>query len=269
MIQPHIIAVDLDGTLLTKRKQITERTKATLKKARENGHHVVISTGRSYRGSKNIYEELDLDTPIINYNGSYVHHPMDIHFQVEHTPIQFEIAMQIIENAYKNGITNIFAEVLQDVYAHKLKEPFHKIFFLENGRLIEGDILENLRENPTCLLISTEEDSTDNLRKYLEENHKDIIEFKSWGAPFHIIEMNKLGITKAHGLKKIAEYYQIPKERIIAFGDEDNDLEMIKYAGHGVAMGNGIPELKEAANVVTLTNEEDGVAVYLDKILQL
>jgi hydroxymethylpyrimidine pyrophosphatase-like HAD family hydrolase len=70
-------------------------------------------------------------------------------------------------------------------------------------------------------------------------------------------------------LKKAADYYGITKERIIAFGDEDNDLEMLEYAGHGIAMGNGIEQVKNIANEVTLSNEEDGVAVYLADFLNL
>jgi hypothetical protein len=76
-------------------------------------------------------------------------------------------------------------------------------------------------------------------------------------------------MNKAIGLKKIADSYSIPAERIIAFGDEDNDLEMLKYAGQGVAMGNAIAELKKVANRETKTNEEDGIAIYLKDALSL
>ncbi|HLT56180.1 MAG TPA: HAD hydrolase family protein, partial [Bacillota bacterium] len=74
---------------------------------------------------------------------------------------------------------------------------------------------------------------------------------------------------KAVGLKKVAQHYNIPKERIIAFGDEDNDMEMIDFAGVGVAMGNAIEPLKNIANHVTKTNEEDGIAEFLEEYLQL
>ncbi|MCV4732003.1 HAD hydrolase family protein, partial [Escherichia coli] len=76
-------------------------------------------------------------------------------------------------------------------------------------------------------------------------------------------------IHKAFGLQRVAEYYQIPQERVIAFGDEDNDLEMIEWAGYGIAMGNAIEPLKQVANDVTKTNEEDGIGVYLKALLKL
>lgn len=84
-----------------------------------------------------------------------------------------------------------------------------------------------------------------------------------------MIEIVKLGINKAIGLQKVSDYYQIPQRNIIAFGDEDNDFEMIEYAGKGVAMGNAIEELKTLAKDVTLSNEEDGIAVYLNEVLNL
>src|SRR5699024_1999493 len=92
---------------------------------------------------------------------------------------------------------------------------------------------------------------------------------RNWGAPWNIVEIVKKGINKAVGLHKLAHYYHIPQEQIIAFGDGDNDLEMIDYAGVGVAMENGIDELKHIANYVTNTNEASGVAGFLEEYLQL
>lgn len=76
-----------------------------------------------------------------------------------------------------------------------------------------------------------------------------MIDQRVWAAPWNIIEVIRSGLNKAVGLQKISAYYNIPKERIIAFGDEDNDLEMIEYAGHGIAMGNAISELKTSPSM--------------------
>ena len=101
------------------------------------------------------------------------------------------------------------------------------------------------------------------LTNTLNDLHADYIDHRNWGAPFHIIEVMNKEMNKGIALKRVADYYQIPKERIIAFGDESNDLEMIDYAGIGVAMGNAIDELKSVANYVTDTNENNGVANFL------
>ena len=82
------------------------------------------------------------------------------------------------------------------------------------------------------------------IRDHLQAVHAEVIEHRRWGAPLHIIEIVRRGLNKAVGIAHVAKDLGIPRERIIAFGDEDNDLEMIDYAGIGVAMGNGIPTLK-------------------------
>ena len=84
-----------------------------------------------------------------------------------------------------------------------------------------------------------------------------------------MIEIVKSGLNKAVGIQKVANYLNIPKDRIVAFGDEDNDLEMIDYAGTGVAMGNAISPLKTIANAITLSNEEDGIAIFLEEKFNL
>ena len=102
------------------------------------------------------------------------------------------------------------------------------------------------------------------LVSHLAEVHAEVVNQRSWTAPFHVIEIVKNGLNKAVGIQKVANYLNIPKDRIIAFGDEDNDLEMIDYAGTGVAMGNAISPLKTIANAITLSNEEDGIAIFLE-----
>ena len=98
------------------------------------------------------------------------------------------------------------------------------------------------------MLIHSKEAQVKKIRNHLSEVHAEVIEHRSWGDPFPVIEIVKSGLNKAVGLKYVSDYYGIPQERIIAFGDEDNDLEMLEYAGHGVAMGNGIDEVKNMAN---------------------
>lgn len=82
MKKQHLIALDLDGTLLTDNKIISARTKKTIEKAKEQGHIVVISTGRPFRASHAYYKELNLNTPIVNFNGAYVHHPLDVNWEL-------------------------------------------------------------------------------------------------------------------------------------------------------------------------------------------
>lgn len=269
MANRHLIALDLDGTLLTDEKTISLKTKDTLKKAREEGHIVMIATGRPFRSSEMYYKELELNTPIVNFNGAFMHHPTDHTWGTFHCPMDIKVAKDIIEACRSFHFYNIVAEVMDDVYFHYHDEKLLDIFSLGNPKITTGDLSDFLNDSPTSLLIHTDEEELKKIRQHLTDVHAEVIEHRSWAAPFHVIEIIKSGLNKAIGLKKAAEFYQIPRERIIAFGDEDNDLEMLEFAGLGIAMGNATEEVKEIANATTRTNMEDGVAVYLENALHL
>ncbi|MGM0921871.1 MAG: Cof-type HAD-IIB family hydrolase [Bacillota bacterium] len=267
--KPYLIALDLDGTLLKDDKTISPYSKEIIKKAKEAGHIVCISTGRPYRASSMYYEELELDTPIVNFNGAFVHHPKDDQWGSFHTTLSLEVVKQIVEVCEKHNVNNILAEVMDHVYFHYHDEKLLDIFTMNTSDITVGDLRKNLGDDVTSILIHASEEEVDNIRSYLSDVHAELVDHRRWAAPWHVIEIIKHGMNKAVGLKKIADSYNIPAERIIAFGDEDNDLEMLKYAGQGVAMGNAIPELKKVADRETKTNEEDGIAIYLKDALSL
>lgn len=261
---PYLIAVDLDGTLLTDaEKKITPRTRAALQKVMELGHKVVIATGRPYRASKQYYQELKLNTPIVNFNGAFIHNPSDSKWGLFHFPLDQGTAKRIIEASLQFNVQNIMVEVIDDVYLHKRDEAIIGTFF--DPTTTVQLLPEQLHTDPTSVLIHPYDEQVEDLRNMLEREHAEVVEHRKWGAPWNVIEVIRKGLSKALGLERICSTYQIPAERVIAFGDEDNDLEMIEFAGTGVAMGNAIPELKEVANEITLSNEEEGIAHFLEK----
>lgn len=263
----YLIALDLDGTLLKDDKTISEKTKKVLQQVKAEGHIIMIATGRPYRSSEQYYKELGLTSPIVNFNGASVHHPLDNDWGVHHEPLSLDTVQTIVESCFQYNFYNIIAEVLDHIYIHYHDQKLLDIFRLGNPRITEGDLRKFLDDNPTSLLIYADDEEVKRISQFLEDEHSDMVEHRNWGYPFPVIEINKKGINKAVGIQKVAEYYNIPRERIIAFGDEDNDLEMLQYAKYGVAMGNAIDAAKEVARDVTLTNEEDGIAVYLEKTL--
>jgi Cof subfamily protein (haloacid dehalogenase superfamily) len=269
MAKQHLIALDLDGTLLTDDKTISPRTKQVITKVREQGHIVSISTGRPYRASIQYYQELNLNTAIVNFNGAFVHHPHDKSFGTYHSPLDLKTAKTVIETCEAFNVSNIMVEVIDDFYLRTFDEVFVETFLAGQNPVEHGNLLHILKEDPTCVLIHPQDHHVKQLRELLIDAHAEVIDQRVWGAPWNVIEIVKAGMNKAVGLKKVADFYNIPPERIIAFGDEDNDLEMIEYAGHGIAMGNAIDELKTLANSVTRTNEEDGIALYLEEVLNL
>ncbi|MGV3488053.1 MAG: HAD-IIB family hydrolase, partial [Tuberibacillus sp.] len=119
-MEPYLIALDLDGTLLMSDKKIGARTKEVIEKVREAGHLVMFATGRPYRASKEYYFELGLDTPIVNFNGAYIHHPLDAEWGVFHHPIPLETINQIIDTCLEFNLQNIIVEVMDNIY---IKNP--------------------------------------------------------------------------------------------------------------------------------------------------
>jgi 5-amino-6-(5-phospho-D-ribitylamino)uracil phosphatase len=268
-MKPHLIVLDLDGTLLTDQQQISAKTKKTLLQAKEQGHQVMIATGRPYRASTIYYQELGLTTPIVNFNGAYVHHPKNVSWQHMHTPIDLSVVHDVVDSINSYEYENIIAEVKDEVYVHTEDDRILNIFNMGNPKITLGDLYTHLLENPTSLLIQANEANSVIIRDHLQAVHAEVIEHRRWGAPLHIIEIVRRGLNKAVGIAHVAKDLGIPRERIIAFGDEDNDLEMIEYAGLGVAMGNGISSLKNIANEITTTNNDDGIAKILIERLKL
>lgn len=269
----HLIALDLDGTLLTDQKNISDHSLRVIKEAENDGHIVVIATGRSNHSSIHYYHELELNTPIVNFNGALTFHPRNPKWGKYHYPLPEETTMAVIDACYEIGVYNILVEDLTktflDQYDQEIINIFETVPDMSQQGVVVGKLNKELLQDATAILIMPAEDQVDALTNYLAKNHGDVIEFRNWGAPWNIFEVTKKGVHKAFGLKKIADYFQIPQERIIAFGDEDNDCEMIEYAGVGVAMQNAIPKLKNLANYITDTNENDGVATFLTEYLNI
>ncbi|MBU5595227.1 Cof-type HAD-IIB family hydrolase [Amphibacillus sp. MSJ-3] len=267
----HLIALDLDGTLLTDEKTITNKSKQVLQKAREAGHIVVIATGRPHRASLDYYEELNLNTPMINFNGAYLHHPSDSKWEVLHSPLPIRTAKAIIQTCYDLNVRNLMAEVIGDIYIDQYDKELLDIFHIdrEENPIRVGSLKNQLNDDPTSLIIYPEEEQVEQLRQNLTRDHAAVIEHRNWGAPWNMIEIVRKGMNKGVALDRLATYFQIDSEHVMAFGDEDNDLEMIEYAGVGVAMGNAITPLKEVAKYETRTNQADGVAVFIEDYLQL
>ena len=118
-MKQHLIVLDLDGTLLTDTQTISPYTKDILTKAKEAGHKVMIATGRPFRASQVYYNELTLTTPIVNFNGAFIHHPRNKSWGEMHSPIAMSVVHDVVDSVNKFQYENLIAEVIDDVYMHK------------------------------------------------------------------------------------------------------------------------------------------------------
>lgn len=267
LLNKKLIAIDLDGTTLNQDSMITSKTKETLKKAINAGHHVSIATGRPFRMSHQFYQQLELTTPMVNFNGALVHIPNQHWDGERETLINREIAFEILSQKKQLNLDFIAAENRDTFFIDSFDFFDEKIF--ASSRPGEKNLLspKNLTTNPTSLLVRTDKRFAGAVSAELTRQFGSYVDVRTWGGPTAILEIVSKGIQKAKGVQEIANYLSIDQKDVIAFGDEHNDLELLDYAGWGVAMANGTDQLKGIANDVTpLSNQEDGLAVYLEKL---
>lgn len=269
IITKKLIALDLDGTTLNNDTQISAKTIATIHAAEKQGYIVSIVTGRPNRLSENYYDELHLKTPMINFNGNLgilPHQAWDREYQYT---IDKEIVTELLAKSKPLGLSLVAVEGRNMFLANQgLSSGFG--FF--PSTLTTNQILSNksLKENPISITVQVKPELKQGLIDFVEQQFGDEVEVSPWGGPNPIVEIATKGVHKSTGLKFLADYYGILQKDIIAFGDEGNDLTMMQYAGTGVAMKNAIAKIKGLADEVTdFTNDEDGVARYLQDRLDI
>lgn len=262
-MEQHLIVLDLDGTLLQGFSTYDEETFSYLRKLKDEGHLIVIATGRPFRSSYFIYQELGLNTPIINYNGARITNPTDKNFPTIDLRIDRDDLLTIIENV-RPYLINVFCEIIDNIYVQDYNEDIHPFLHVDNGILHCGELKDILPGNPNGALFFLDSEHVKDFEHYIFEEYTGKLYSRYWGmGKFHIVEIYNQLVDKAMGVKKIMDYYQIPKERTIAIGDGHNDIGIINTAGIGVAMGNSHPDLTKVAKYHTDTCENQGVLKFL------
>ncbi|WP_079509187.1 Cof-type HAD-IIB family hydrolase [Mesobacillus jeotgali] len=235
-----LIALDMDGTLLNGQHEVSEKNRRAIKEAEKKGLAVVLSTGRSLKTARDYVLSLELSSYLVTVNGGEIWGPngelIDIN-PVETNHIQW---MYDLSRKHKTGY---WATSSEDVWRNKMPEDLSSQKWLKFGFYIEED---DIRES---------------ILKELR--NKGLFEISN--SSLKNIEVNALGINKAKGLQKVCSLLGISMENVMAVGDSLNDIAMITEAGLGIAMGNAQETVKEAADDITGTNDESGVAQAIQK----
>lgn len=264
-----LIVTDLDGTALKDHTALNKTAVTAFQKAKKAGHVVCIATGRPPRAAIEFYNEIGLDTLMANYNGSIINNPGDDTFEDMHFMINNVIVEEILNNKDIMKNVNHWMMEREDKISTNNKEGELFNHFHVHGidELIDDSkpIVVEKDLNSVIFQITSKEGSEE-IQKILSEYSSSIV-VRPWSlvsADSYIIEINSKRGNKGNALKIMAEYYNIPINRTIAFGDMPNDNEMIIQAGVGVVMGNGHPELKDKANIILpKTNKETAIADFL------
>lgn len=270
---PYLFALDLDGTLLYDFDSLAESTCNFIKSIQRLGHKVVIATGRPYRSSRFVYERFGLDTPIINYNGGLVTHPLDEHFPIVNITLKKEYIIDIFENNV-DLIRNAFSEVRDNIYLFHEEKAIEPLLHLTpDSNLYLGHLKDTLMEDPNGFIIIGKQGSGKAIEAYVKQKYQGLVLARIWnlqGEFDSIIEIYTPENNKGKGLKYVAEYLNISKDYVVAIGDGHNDIEMIEYAGLGVAVKGSHPDLIRVADeLIDLGPREDAVVHFIQKFLKL
>ena len=264
----EIIVLDIDGTLVNSQKVITPKTLKTLLNLQKLGKKVALASGRPVQGILDHARTLrlnDFGGYILAYNGGAV---IDAHSN---------------EVIYSKYFPN---EIIPEI-CEELKNTDVTINTYENDKIIEGNALNkysdieakivgmdvkfvnNFAEYVTFdvnkLLLAGEPAEILRLEKLFSERYKGVIGV--FRSEEFFLELVPLGIDKAKSIDVLLNKINLTSKQCIACGDGYNDITMIQYAGLGVAMGNAVDEVKSAADIITVTNDQDGVAKIVEEYM--
>lgn len=257
-----LIAIDMDDTLLDPAQQVTERTKEAIRRAMEAGVAVTIATGRMFQSTLPFARELGIGLPLITYNGALIRHGIS-GATLFHRPIAAELAQGVAELFLQRG-WYLQKYVDDRLYVSELDENAR--FYADYAR-VEAFALGNefyrMTEAPTKLLSMGDPDELNEIRLAVSALYGDRLYLAS--SKKRYLEMVDARVNKGEALAFLAEMLGVVQDEVMAIGDSMNDVDMIEYAGCGVAMGNANAAVREAADHITATNAEDGVAAAIEK----
>ncbi len=262
-------AFDLDGTVLRRDLEISGRTLAAMNELRDKGVRLVVATGRRFEGAREHAGRLGFgdEDPVICYGGSMVRRMGGE--TLLHRTISRDLAAEVLEWAAERDLHARVFVVGRIITSPDTPAALrHLRRYEEPGLCVVEDPAAWLREGgeePTKLVLV---DHPDEVQGWLEEAREAFRGrlFVTRSLP-HYVEVGGLEGTKSKALEFLCDHWGIDPSRAIAFGDADNDIDMLRFVGHGVAVGGMTDEVREAADAVAPPVHEDGVALYLEKLL--
>lgn len=267
-----VIAMDLDGTALNHQKQLTERTRAAIQNAAKSGIQIVVATGRTFSSLAPEVLAMPEITCAITSNGAVVNRIPDGAVLLHNYPnpeTVSEIAGMIQGEKIDTEVcTGGQAYIGQSYYDRVLEGKTNRdVQYVKTTRHPVPDIYQFLLEHRVAI-------------ENINLNFKTLEEKQQWQQRFQKlpgvtptssflfnVELGGATTSKAHALQELLDEWQMTSQQVMAFGDSENDLGMIQLAGIGVAMANGMEEVRQAADILAESNEEDGVAKIIEQLI--
>jgi len=263
----HLIVTDLDGTLLNSAHEVPPLTRAAIEAAQAQGVAFTVATGKTFPSTTWLIDQFGITLPVICANGTLIHAPDGTVLHEDPSPR--ELALEAVSVALEYGmppvvyvglgrLSSVGDANVEEVVAHHDPAPD-----------IAPDILEALSSayKPYKLILMNQDPAqVERFQRLLESRFAGRALVLRSGLT-SVVEVLPLGVTKGTALTRLLADLGIAAEHVITFGDNCNDLDMIRLAGVGVAMGHAPGELRAAADYVTTTNDEDGVGLALHKFV--
>lgn len=261
----------MDGTLLNSKGEVSAENISALKELQDKGFYVAIATGRIYTTAKVYAKHLGILTPIICCNGAMVKN-LENDKEIYTNPMSKEDSLKVIDICREHDLYFHFYSD-DTIYGEKLENKM--LYFSEWGKTLEEkdrikiEIVEDSKEvieRETIYKFGIQDDNKELLDgiAHLINSTLDVEAHKSLSNMLDI--MNK-GVTKGKAIENLANSLGVSREEVIAIGDNENDLSMIRYAGLGVAMGNAEDKVKDASDYIADTNDNHGVAKVVRKFM--
>lgn len=265
-----LYAFDLDGTVLRRDLEISDRTISVVRRLRELGARLVVATGRQYEGARKHAGRLGFggEDPVICYGGAMVR-SIDGETLL-HRTLSREAGVEVLEWAEER---ELHARVFLDGHIVSTPRATDLLKHLRHPETMEVSVVDS----PAAWLRESSEEPT----KIVFIDHPDKIGGWLWEAQQafsgrlfvtrslpHYVEVGGLEGTKSRALEFVCGLWDVDPGRVIAFGDADNDIDMLRFAGHGVSVGGLTEGVREAADVVAPSVDEDGVASYVEQLLE-
>ena len=258
-----LIALDCDGTLLNSKKKISDVTKSAMAKAMAHGIKVMLASARPFYRLKPILATLESDVPdqyTIAFNGGLIMNNTESEvilsqsFTAEQMKRIIDVGDEVGTMMFLYTQNSILANMDDPKYRQKNPDVAFFVRDLHEVDFTQTEIFKVAYVNKP--------EVTTQLKANLPTDMYEDFEISSSVPQF--VEFTKKGVTKAYALDLLCKKMGIDPMEVVAFGDEDNDLPMLNFSGFGVAMGNASQLVKDTADHVTTTNDEDGVAVALE-----
>lgn len=267
------VFIDIDETLTNSQREVTEKTKLEIKKCVENGVKIILTSGRSRREAMDFQEQIGTSPYIVSSNGASAY-DAENGVEIYNERIDPQMALQLIKHSRENGyrIKLNYKDLLVMNEAAYPDEKDKEVSYEELERVaVEEQVVQ-------CVITSTDFEKMKVFRDYIKNECVGIAvanESKRFKNPDlkpsrnYYCDVASVKVSKGNAVKAVCEYFEIKPEEIVTIGDGENDLSMFELTPNSVAMGNSLPEIKEKANYVTDSNDEDGVAKVLGFIIKV